>query len=52
MKRSLPWVAASILLAFAVCGLLLSGCSRGQQSLSDEEAYKRFVGTWVNTDYP
>jgi hypothetical protein len=50
MKRSLPWVAASILLAFAVCGLLLSGCSRGQQSLSDEEAYQRFLGTWENTE--
>ena len=37
------------LIAFAVCGLLLSGCAR---KISDEQAYERFVGTWVNTDYP
>ena len=37
------------LIAFAVCGLLLSGCAR---KISDEQAYQRFVGTWVNTDYP
>jgi len=50
MKRSIPWVAAPILLALAVCSLMLSGCA--QKKLSDEEAYKRFVGRWVNTEYP
>ena len=50
MKRSIQWVAAPILLALAVCSLMLSGCA--QEKLSDEEAYKRFVGTWVNTEYP
>jgi len=50
MKRMLWWMAASNLLAFSIGGFMLSGCT--QKKLSDEEAYKRFVGTWVNTEYP
>jgi hypothetical protein len=38
------------LLALAACAL--AGCGSRQQALSDEDAYQRFVGTWVNTDYP
>ena len=34
----------------AACALALFGC--GRHKLSGEEAYQRFVGTWVNTDYP
>jgi hypothetical protein len=46
MKRSLVWVV------LVVCSLVLAGCSGGRKILTDEEAYKRFVGTWVNTAYP
>lgn len=34
------------------CILILAACAPKQKVLSDEEAYKRFVGTWVNTEYP
>jgi hypothetical protein len=40
------------LVALMTCALVLAGCKPKQAALSDEEAYKRFVGTWVNTDYP
>jgi hypothetical protein len=43
------------LTAFVVCVLVAMGCSGGKKplaKLSDEEAYQRFVGKWVNTDYP
>ena len=43
MKKLLPLVFLP---------LVLAGCKPKQAALSDEEAYKRFVGTWVNTDYP
>jgi hypothetical protein len=33
------------------CVVAISGCAPKQQTLSDEEAYQRFVGTWVNTTY-
>ena len=48
MKRCFPWVAVSILLAFAFGSLLLSGCAPKKSSA--EEAYKCFVGTWENTE--
>jgi hypothetical protein len=40
------------LLAFAVlaCALALTVAPK-LRALSDEEAYQRFVGTWVNTEY-
>jgi hypothetical protein len=41
-----------VLVGVAWCALVLAGCRQQQGALSDEEAYKRFVGTWVNTDYP
>jgi hypothetical protein len=50
MKRSLWWISVSLPLTFAVSGLMLSGCAA--KKLSDEEAYQRFVGRWVNTEYP
>jgi len=34
----------------AACAATMSGWA--QQKLSDEEAYRRFVGTWVNEVYP
>lgn len=38
--------------AFAVCALVVvGGCVRSRR-VSDEEAYQRFVGTYVNTSYP
>lgn len=40
------------LTALVICALALADCAPKQQVLSDEEAYKRFVGTWVNTEYP
>jgi beta-lactamase regulating signal transducer with metallopeptidase domain len=40
------------LAAFALCVLVLLSGSAGRKPLSNEEAYKRFVGRWVNTDYP
>jgi len=45
MKIGLSWAAISILLA-------ILGCARVPKALSDEEAYQRMVGTWVNTEYP
>ena len=41
-----------VLVGLVVCAMVLAGCGPKQKALSDEEAYKRFVGTWVNTDYP
>jgi hypothetical protein len=41
-----------VLVGVVGCTLVLTGCKPKQGALSDEEAYKRFVGTWVNTDYP
>ena len=46
MKHSLLWIV------LASCSLVLAGCGGGKKPLTDEEAYQRFVGTWVNTDYP
>jgi hypothetical protein len=48
MNRNRSW---SALCAAAVWVLALSGCATQQQALSDQEAYQRFVGTWVNTGY-
>jgi hypothetical protein len=44
-----PFAAPAILLTFA---LALMGCPRSPRALSDEEAYQRFVGIWVNNNYP
>ena len=49
MKKYGSWLA---LVALMGCTLVLAGCKPKQAAPSDEEAYKRFVGTWVNTDYP
>lgn len=37
---------------FVVCALVVLGGMGGKQPLSEEEAYQRFVGTFVNTEYP
>ena len=47
MKESVFLVRPALLII-----LCLAGCSRGGNVLSDQEAYRRFVGTWVNTEYP
>jgi hypothetical protein len=49
MNRNRSWLALAVL---AVCALVLAGCAPGRRSLSDAEAYQRFVGTWVNMEYP
>jgi hypothetical protein len=49
MKKYGLWL---VLVGAVCCALVLAGCSPKQKGLSDEEAYKHFVGTWVNTDYP
>ena len=41
-----------VIVGVVCCVLVLAGCKPKQAALSDEEAYKLFVGTWVNTDYP
>jgi len=38
--------------AFAVCALVVAGGCVRSRRVSDEEAYQRFVGTFVNTTYP
>ena len=38
--------------AGVACALALASCAREPKTLSEEEAYQRFVGTWVNTEYP
>ena len=48
MKRYGSWLA---LVALVVSAMVLAGCAPKQKALSDAEAYKRFIGTWVNTDY-
>jgi len=48
MNRERTFLAVA---AAVACGLALLGCAPKQQTLSDQEAYQRFVGTWVNTDY-
>jgi hypothetical protein len=48
MNRNRSWLALAVL---AVSALVLSGCAP-KKALTDEEAYQRFVGTWVNTEYP
>jgi hypothetical protein len=47
MNRNRYWLA---LAATAACALALSGCAP-KKALTDEEAYQRFVGTWLNTEY-
>ena len=47
MNRKGAWSAFVVLAASA---LALTVAPR-LQALSDEEAYRRFVGTWVNTEY-
>ena len=47
MNRNRSWLA---LAAAAACALVLSGCAP-KKALTDEEAYQRFVGTWMNTEY-
>ena len=47
-RRRSFWALNAALVLIAV----LSGCARKPGVLSNEEAYKRFVGTWVNTDFP
>jgi hypothetical protein len=42
-------MALAVLLA---CIAGFAGCARTPKVLTNEEAYKRFVGTWVNTEYP
>ena len=49
MRKYGLWLA---LVGLVVCAMVLAGCGPKQKTLSDEEAYQRFVGTWVNTDYP
>ena len=49
MKRHGLLVAPAICLA---CALTLAGCAREPKALSEEGAYQRFVGTWVNAEYP
>ena len=49
MNRNRSRLALAVL---AVCSLVLAACAPRQQALSDEAAYQRFVGTWVNTEYP
>ena len=48
MNRNRSWLA---LAALTACTLALMVGPK-LQALSDEEAYLRFVGTWVNTEYP
>jgi hypothetical protein len=38
-------------LAVLACALALLGCA-SQKAPTDEEAYQRFVGSWVNEAYP
>ncbi len=38
--------------AFVISALVVAGGCVRSKRLSDEEAYQRFVGTWVNTTYP
>ena len=47
MKKSWPLQMSCLL---AACVLALAGCAR--KELSNEEAYRRFVGTWMNEAYP
>ncbi|OHD68006.1 MAG: hypothetical protein A2177_07850 [Spirochaetes bacterium RBG_13_68_11] len=44
--------SCAALTALVISALVLAACAPKQRVLSDEEAYKRFVGTWVNTEYP
>ncbi len=48
MKTSRSLAALTVLVLGT---LVLEACAPKQNVLSDEEAYKRFVGTWVNTMY-
>lgn len=38
--------------ALAVCVLAAAACAPKPRQLSGEELYQRFIGTWVNTEYP
>ncbi len=52
MKKK--WMVFALIVS-TVWVLAALGCSGGKaplSKLSDEEAYQRFVGTWVNTKYP
>ena len=44
--------SCAVLTALMLGTLVLAACTPKRKVLSDEEAYKRFVGTWVNTEYP
>jgi beta-lactamase regulating signal transducer with metallopeptidase domain len=48
-RRGWPILAFT---AVVICVLALLGGAGGRVDLSDAEAYQRFVGTWVNTEYP
>jgi hypothetical protein len=37
---------------YATCALILSSVSAGKKTIPNEEAWGKFVGEWVNLEYP